>query len=168
MEHSPTPYSTAKNAKGQLTCGASHSTVCIMITIHATTVSLDGRGVILRGPSGSGKSDLAVRLINEGALLVADDQTILFIESGRLMAQSPAEIAGQMEVRGIGIVKMGPPAIVPVFLLIEMSDPADVPRLADFEPVELVGQQVPRINLAPFEMSSAAKVKLALRALLGS
>jgi len=139
-----------------------------MITIHATTVSLDGRGVILRGPSGSGKSDLAIRLINEGALLVADDQTILFIENDRLMAQPPAEIAGMMEVRGIGIVKMGPPAIVPVFLLIDMSDPADVPRMAEFKPVELVGQQIPGIHLAPFEMSSAAKVKLALRALLGS
>lgn len=139
-----------------------------MITIHATTVSLDGRGVILRGPSGSGKSDLAVRLINEGALLVADDQTILFIEGGRLMAQSPAEIAGKMEVRGVGIVKMGPPAIVPVFLVVEMVDPGEVPRMADFAPVELVGQQVPRIHLAPFEMSASAKVKLALRSLLGS
>lgn len=139
-----------------------------MITIHATTVSLDGRGVVLRGPSGSGKSDLAVRLINEGALLVADDQTVLFIEGGRLKAQPPIEIAGKMEIRGVGIIKLGPPAIVPVFLLIDMSDPADVPRMADFAPVELVGQQVPRILLAPFEMSATAKVKLALRALLGS
>jgi hypothetical protein len=139
-----------------------------MITIHATTVSLDGRGVVLRGPSGSGKSDLAVRLINEGALLVADDQTVLFIEGGRLKAQPPIEIAGKMEVRGIGIVTMGPPAIVPVFLLIDMTDPADVPRMADFVPVELVGQKIPRIHLAPFEMSATAKVKLALRALLGS
>ena len=139
-----------------------------MIAIHATTVSLDGRGVILRGPSGSGKSDLAVRLINEGALLVADDQTVLFIDGDRLMAQPPAEIAGKMEVRGVGIVKMGPPAIVPVFLLIDMADAADVPRMAEFSPVELVGQQVPQIHLAPFEMSATAKVKLALRALLGS
>ena len=139
-----------------------------MITIHATTVSLDGRGVILRGPSGSGKSDLAVRLINEGALLVADDQTVLFIEGDRLMAQPPTEIAGKMEVRGVGIVKMGPPVIVPVFLLIDMADAADVPRMAEFSPVELVGQQVPQIHLAPFEMSATAKVKLALRALLGS
>jgi hypothetical protein len=139
-----------------------------MITIHATTVSLDGRGVILRGPSGSGKSDLALRLINEGALLVADDQTVLFVESGRMMAQPPAEIAGKMEVRGVGVVTMGPPAIVPVFLLIDMSDPADVPRMADFAPVELVGHQIPRMHLAPFEMSASAKVKLALRALLGS
>ena len=124
--------------------------------------------MILRGPSGSGKSDLAVRLINEGALLVADDQTILFVENNRMMAQPPAEIAGKMEVRGIGIVRMGPPAIVPVFLLIDMSDPEDVPRMADFSPVELVGHKIPRIHLAPFEMSATAKVKLALRALLGS
>lgn len=139
-----------------------------MITIHATTVSLDGRGVILRGPSGSGKSDLALRLINEDALLVADDQTVLFIEGGRLMAQAPKEIAGKMEVRGVGIVQLGPPVIVPVFLLIDMTDAADVPRMADFAPVELVGQKIPRIHLTPFEMSASAKVKLALRALLGS
>lgn len=139
-----------------------------MITIHATTVSLDGRGVILRGPSGSGKSDLAARLINEGANLVADDQTVLFIEGTRLMAQPPAEIAGKMEVRGIGIVTMGPPAIGPVFLLIDLVDAVDVPRMADFSPVDLIGQQVPRIKLAPFEMSATAKVRLALRALLGS
>lgn len=139
-----------------------------MITIHATTVSLDGRGVILRGPSGSGKSDLAARLINEGALLVADDQTVLFIEGSRLMAQPPAEIAGKMEVRGVGIVKMGPPSIGPVFLLIDLADPTDVPRIADFSTVDLIGQQVPRIKLAPFEMSATAKVRLALRALLGS
>lgn len=139
-----------------------------MITIHATAVSVDGRGVILRGPSGSGKSDLAIRLINEGALLVADDQTVLFIEGGRLMAQPPGEIAGKMEVRGVGIVTMGPPAIVPVFLVIDLVDPGEVPRMADFAPIELVGQHVARIHLAPFEMSASAKVKLALRALLGS
>ena len=168
MRRRGAPYTAEKSINGRLTRGASRTTVCGMITIHATTVSLDGRGVVLRGPSGSGKSDLAVRLINEGALLVADDQTILFMEGGRLMGQPPTEIAGKMEVRGVGIIKMGPPAIVPIFLLIDMADAADVPRIADFAPVELVGQKVPRIHLAPFEISATAKVKLALRVLLGS
>lgn len=136
-----------------------------MITIHATTVSLDGAGVILRGPSGSGKSDLAIRLINEGARLVADDQTVLFVEHGRLMAQPPREIEGKMEVRGIGIVRMGSPAISPVAIVIDMADVDDVPRMQEFEPIELVGQTVPRIHLCPFEVSATAKVRLALRAL---
>ncbi len=136
-----------------------------MITIHATTVAIDGAGVMLRGPSGSGKSDLAIRLIDDGALLVADDQTVLFSEHGRLMAQSPAEIAGKMEVRGVGIVKLGPPQIAPVALIIDMVEPHDVPRMPEFEPIELIGHAVPRIYLSPFEMSAAAKVRLALRAL---
>lgn len=136
-----------------------------MITIHATTVSVDGAGVVLRGPSGSGKSDLAIRMIHDGAQIIADDQTILYVEHGRLMAQSPTEIAGKMEVRGVGILKMGPPAVAPVAIVIDMVDIQDVPRIPDFEPIELVGHSVPRIYLSPMEMSAAAKVRLALRAL---
>ncbi len=120
---------------------------------------------MLRGPSGSGKSDLAIRLIHDGAQLVADDQTVLFSEHGRLMAQPPAEIAGKMEIRGVGVVKMGPPTVAPVTLIIDMVEPHDVPRMPEFESIELIGHAVPRIYLSPFEMSAAAKVKLALRAL---
>lgn len=137
-----------------------------MITIHATTVAIDGAGVMLRGPSGSGKSDLAIRLIHEGAQLVADDQTVLFVEHGRLMAQPPAEIAGKMEVRGVGIVRLGPPVTAPVALAIDMVEIHDVPRIPDFEAIEIIGYSLPRIYLAPFELSASAKVRLALRALM--
>lgn len=136
-----------------------------MITIHATTVALDGAGVILRGPSGSGKSDLALRLIHQGAQLIADDQTVLFVENGRLMAQPPTEIAGRMEVRGVGIVGMGPPTVAPITLLIDMVDIDELPRMPTFEPVDLLGHKIPRLHLAPFELSAAAKVPLALKAL---
>lgn len=136
-----------------------------MITIHATTIALNGAGVMLRGPSGSGKSDLALRLIGHGAQLISDDQTVLFIEGGRLMAQSPQEIAGKMEVRGVGIVNMGPSAIAPVTLLIDMIDIDELPRMPTFEPVDLLGHMIPRLHLAPFELSAAAKVPLALQAL---
>src|SRR3546814_15303755 len=77
-----------------------------MLRVHATCIAIDGRGILLRGPSGSGKSDLALRLIDGGALLVADDQVILTEADGELTASAPATIAGRMEVRGIGIVDM--------------------------------------------------------------
>ena len=75
-----------------------------MLLAHATTVLVDGTGVLLRGPSGSGKSDLALRLIDGGARLVADDQTALAVENGVLVAHPPRSIAGRLEVRGLGIV----------------------------------------------------------------
>ncbi len=138
-----------------------------MITIHATTIAFEGAGAILRGPSGSGKSDLALRLIDRGAQLVSDDQTILFVEDGRLMAQSPAEIAGKMEVRGIGVIPVGPPVAAPVVLLIDLVDLEEVPRVPTYDRVELVGFKVPAIKLAPFELSAPAKVRLALRTMPG-
>src|SRR3546814_14236208 len=74
-----------------------------MQTVHATTVALDGTGVLLRGPAGSGKSDLALRLIDQGARLVADDRTALALEGGRIIARAPETIAGRTEVRGLEI-----------------------------------------------------------------
>lgn len=138
-----------------------------MITIHATTIAFEGAAAILRGPPGSGKSDLALRLIDRGAQLVADDQTILFVEGGRLMAQSPVEIAGKMEVRGIGVVPVGPPIVAPVTLLIDLVALDEVPRIPTYDKVELVGFKVPAIKLAPFELSAPAKVRLALKTMPG-
>src|SRR5690606_32729552 len=73
-----------------------------MATIHATCVALGDTGILLRGRSGSGKSDLALRLIDGGALLVADDRVALSLEGGRVIARPPAALAGYLEVRGVG------------------------------------------------------------------
>jgi len=75
-------------------------------TLHASTVALDGRAVLISGPSGSGKSDLALRLLDRGFILVSDDQTIVRKDGGHLVAGAPPTIAGKLEVRGIGIVDM--------------------------------------------------------------
>ena len=76
-------------------------------TVHASTVAVDGRAVLITGPSGSGKSDLALRLLDRGFILVSDDQTIVKKDGDRLLASAPPNIAGKLEVRGIGIVDDG-------------------------------------------------------------
>ena len=73
-------------------------------TLHASTVALDGRAVLICGPSGSGKSDLALRLIDRGFRLVSDDQTIVRKEGSKLIASAPPTIHGKLEIRGLGII----------------------------------------------------------------
>ena len=83
-------------------------------TVHASTVASDGRAVLISGPSGSGKSDLALRLLDRGFTLVSDDQTIVRRDGDRLVASAPPTIKGKLEIRGIGIVEMDTIEDVPV------------------------------------------------------
>lgn len=135
-----------------------------MIRVHGTSVALDGEGVLLRGPSGCGKSDLALRLIDEGARLVADDQTELRLEDGDIAMSAPATIAGQMEVRGLGLVRVPCVAAAPLRMVVDLVPSAEVDRLPEPSACILLGRSVPRLALAPFEASVAAKLRLALRA----
>lgn len=96
-------------------------------TLHATSVAIGGRAVLIMGRSGAGKSDLALRLIDRGAQLVSDDYTLLVRAGARLLASPPATIAGRMEIRGLGIVDMAHVDAVPVALLVELTD--DVERM---------------------------------------
>ena len=132
--------------------------------VHATCVELYGLGVLLRGPSGSGKSDLALRLIDGGARLVADDQVVLTAEAGGIQAAAPTRIAGRIEVRGVGIVEVATIDTAPVVLVVELVAPADVPRLPDPNKCLLAGTTLRSISLAPFEASATAKVRLAVLA----
>ncbi|MEA3388387.1 HPr kinase/phosphorylase [Sphingobium sp. CCH11-B1] len=133
-------------------------------TLHATSVAIDGRAVLLMGPSGSGKSDLALRLIDRGAMLVSDDYTLVKRVDGTLIATAPATIAGKMEVRGIGIVDLPTAGEAPVALLIDLLETID--RMPfDMRRRTLAGIDVPIARVAPFEISAAIKVELALKAL---
>src|SRR5690349_5634122 len=98
-------------------------------TIHASTVALDGRALLISGPSGSGKSDLALRLIDRGFSLVSDDQTVLRRDGDRLLASAPPSLAGKLEIRGIGIVEVETVSDVPVALAIELA--GDIERMPD-------------------------------------
>ncbi len=130
--------------------------------VHGTCVELFGLGVLLRGPSGSGKSDLALRLIDGGARLVADDQVALTVDAGRVRAAAAPGIAGRLEVRGLGIVEVATTAAAPVALVVDLVAPTDVPRLPEPSECRLAGATLPVIALAPFEASAAAKVRLAV------
>ena len=133
-----------------------------METVHATTVAIDGKGVLLRGPSGSGKSDLALRLIDNGAVLVSDDRTQLAFVSGRVVAGAPDRIAGQLEVRGVGIVRRPSIGAAPLGLVVDLVAADAVERIPPPASVDLMGVAIPHIHLAPFEASAPAKVRLAV------
>jgi len=137
--------------------------------VHATCVALrrgrSWRAVLLRGPSGAGKSDLALRLIEAGGRLVADDQTHLAKQGRRLIATAPAALAGLIEVRGVGIVKMARRQLIaraPLCLLVDLVPPADVERMPEAQHEAVQEVELPRLALAPFEASSVTKLHLAL------
>lgn len=94
-------------------------------TVHATTVAIGGKGVLIVGPSGSGKSALALQLLALGAGLVADDQTVLTCVDERLIASAPDAIKGQIEARGVGMIPVVPNAPVPLHIVVDMGKTED-------------------------------------------
>jgi serine kinase of HPr protein (carbohydrate metabolism regulator) len=130
-------------------------------TIHASTVAVDGRAVLISGPSGSGKSDLTLRLLDRGFTLVSDDQTIVKREGDRLIASAPPTIKGKLEIRGIGIVDMETVENAPVALYVELT--SEIVRLPDDRRERpVLGVNLPLISVDAQTASAASKVSLAL------
>jgi serine kinase of HPr protein (carbohydrate metabolism regulator) len=129
-------------------------------TIHASCVALGDRAILLTGPSGSGKSDLALRLLDRGAILVSDDYTVLTAHRGTLLATAPATIAGRIEVRGVGLVEIGHESGFPVGLVVDLDAPPE--RMPNGRSQTIAGIPVPVVAIAPFEASAPIKVELAL------
>jgi len=135
-----------------------------MENVHATCVEIAGIGILLRGPEGSGKSDLALRLIDDGARLVADDRVEIHVAPHGPIARAPGAIAGRIEVRGIGILSTPHIDAAPVRLVFDLISQADaLERLPEPDRVEIGGVPVPRYRLHPFEPSAAAKVRWTAR-----
>jgi serine kinase of HPr protein (carbohydrate metabolism regulator) len=144
------------------------------ITVHATSVFLGpaclpfgapvNAAVLLMGDSGSGKSDVALRLIAMGARIIADDRTVLFEEAGRLFAQPAAKQNGLMEIRGVGIVKLPVAGAAPVALCVKLQ-PDEPPRLPDRQhntpDAMSLAAPPPLLQLNGWSASAAAKIAAA-------
>ncbi len=133
--------------------------------LHASCVAIENVGCLLLGPSGSGKSDLALRLVmDHKARLVADDQVALERRADRLVASVPSPLAGLIEVRGIGIVRLAHRARATLGLAIVLVPPDEIERMPEAdEGVEYLGVALPLLRLTPFEASAPHKVRLAAR-----
>lgn len=131
-------------------------------TLHASCVVKDGRAVLISGRSGSGKSDLALRLIDRGAILVSDDYTIVRRLKGQLVATAPPNIAGKIEIRGIGLVEVETAKEAPVCLIVDLNREAErMPE--DGGAVMIAGVKLPTVGLNGLEASAPLKVEAAMR-----
>jgi serine kinase of HPr protein (carbohydrate metabolism regulator) len=129
--------------------------------LHASSVAVDGRAVLISGPSGSGKSDLTLRLLDRGFTLVSDDRTIVRKEGSKLLASAPETIKGKLEIRGVGIVHMDTVIDIPVALVVELT--SDIQRLPDDSRERLIlGAGIPLISVDAMTASAPSKVALAL------
>lgn len=119
-------------------------TVAATLTLHATTVAVEGRGILITGPAGAGKSSLALALMALGARLVADDQTVLTDEGGALVARCPPRLLGMIEARGIGILRADPVAQAVVTVAVDMGQ-VEAERLPPHRDVTYLGRMVPLV-----------------------
>ncbi|QYF86544.1 HPr kinase/phosphorylase [Brevundimonas sp. PAMC22021] len=136
--------------------------------VHATTVArrcgAQWRGLMLMGPSGSGKSDLALRLIDAGWRLVADDYSLVWASAGRLYAMSPATIEGRIEARGLGIVRAHTRPMAQIAAVIACTA-EPVERLPEPEVRVLDGVSVPLFRLNALHASAATLAARSLQTL---
>ena len=129
--------------------------------LHATCVAIDGRAVLIAGPSGSGKSDLALRMLDRGFTLVSDDRTIVRRDGDKVIAMAPETIKGKLEIRGIGVVDIETVQNVPLALVVELT--SDIQRLPDDSRERLIlGARIPLISIDALAASAPSKVSVAL------
>ncbi len=126
--------------------------------MHASAAALRSQGVLLVGPPGSGKSDLLLRLIDRGFILVADDR----VEMDGLDASAPSHLAGCLEIRGLGIARLPFLDRATLALVVKLERPERMPMPARYEVLDL-----PMISVDPFAPSAAILVEMALNHVQG-
>lgn len=138
------------------------------INIHATCVAIKEKGILLLGKSGFGKSDLALRLIeNKGATLVADDRIDVERQNNTIIASCPEAIKGLLEVRGIGIIKVPYLELCDIKMAVNLVDDIkQIERMPENKFYEIHQVKIPLIDIYPFEVSSVDKIVIKLKAIL--
>ena len=127
---------------------------------HGTSLIFNKRGLLLRGKSGAGKSDLALRLIHQGATLIADDQTDLVAKGSDLIATCPRALEGKLEVRGIGIIDVPFVKKPPLHIIIDLMNWQNIERHPERETEQIEGVTCNLYKLDPFELSFYDKIKI--------
>ena len=133
-----------------------------MNQFYATAVTYCGFGILIRGPSGSGKSDLALRLIDDGAGLVADDQVVIKSVGQELYLSPPDSLSGLIEVRGVGVIKIEYFRDIRLCLIVELDPRNEIQRIPKIKEELIKKIPVPVINMYAFESSVLAKIKIIL------
>ena len=135
-------------------------------TLHGTVVALGGAGVLLRGLSGAGKSDLALRLLADGWQVIADDRVLLSPREADLIATAPATLAGLLEVRGIGVIRLEDTQrldAAPLRLVVDLVPTREeIARMPEQEFFRHAAIGTPLIRLYPFDASATARLTMAL------
>ena len=139
--------------------------------IQATAIHINHHGVLLTGGAGCGKSDLALRMIHNGAELVADGDVSL-LASGMegkqtLMATASAMTAGQMHIHGIGMVRMPFENSAPIRCCVHLSASWHIQKYPEWRTENFLGVNIPVIELNAFEVSTPIKIKTALDIIIG-
>lgn len=138
------------------------------LSVHGTCVDIKGQGVLICGKPGMGKSSLALQLMDRGAILVADDQTIISLEDENLVAYPPVSLKGMLEVRGIGLCSFPFLEKAELKLYVEIGEKEALERLPDPLFIEYYKKKLPVLKLAKDDLLGAIKVKVKLFNNLGS
>lgn len=133
-------------------------------SIHASAVRLGPAGILIRGPSGSGKSSLALALLDGGAELIADDRVELSATDAGVQAAAVAAIAGLIEVRGQGIFQVPYRSPAPIHLVVDLCPPEDCPRHPEpqDEWTMVEGFRLPCLRLPIGTVDGAVRVRWAI------
>ena len=133
------------------------------LRLYAACVAIGGKGVLLLGKFGSGKSDLALRLIDTGASLVADDQVEITLKKNALFASPPHTLRGLIEARGVGILPMPYQREAKLALAVRLVPRPKVERLPEPEFFDCLGGALPLLSLHAFDASTPSKIRLYLQ-----